>query len=165
MAEGELMQVPVLYLDIDGTVRKGFDELGKFVNTPEDVEVFPEAVAKMQAWRKGGGRIVGITNQGGVGMGIVSAADVQENLQETQIQTGYLFDMIKVCVHKPDDGCGCRKPMTGLVLKAYVELGHKYPGETYPQHLALFVGDRPEDRNCAANAGIEFMDAKEWRAS
>ena len=37
--------VPVLYLDMDGTVRKGKDELGRFVNGPEDVEVFPEATA------------------------------------------------------------------------------------------------------------------------
>lgn len=30
----------VLYLDLDGTVRHGFDELGRFVNKPEDVTVF-----------------------------------------------------------------------------------------------------------------------------
>jgi hypothetical protein len=34
--------VPVLYLDLDGTVRKGKDELGRFVNGPDDVELFPE---------------------------------------------------------------------------------------------------------------------------
>jgi hypothetical protein len=27
---------PVLYLDLDGTVRKGYDELGKFVNSAAD---------------------------------------------------------------------------------------------------------------------------------
>jgi D-glycero-D-manno-heptose 1,7-bisphosphate phosphatase len=37
--------VPVLYLDLDGTVRQGKDDtLGRFVNGPEDVVVFPEAV-------------------------------------------------------------------------------------------------------------------------
>jgi D-glycero-D-manno-heptose 1,7-bisphosphate phosphatase len=39
---------PVLYLDLDGTVRKGYDELGRFVNTKEDVEVFPEVPAILE---------------------------------------------------------------------------------------------------------------------
>lgn len=40
--------VPVLYLDLDGTVRQGKDDgLGRFVNGPEDVIVFPEAVEMM----------------------------------------------------------------------------------------------------------------------
>lgn len=32
----------VLYIDLDGTVRKGFGELGKFVNFASDVEIFPK---------------------------------------------------------------------------------------------------------------------------
>lgn len=42
--------VPVLYLDLDGTVRHGHDELGRFVNGPDDVVVFPEATAMMRRW-------------------------------------------------------------------------------------------------------------------
>jgi hypothetical protein len=47
-------QVRVLYLDLDGTVRKGSDELGRFVNGPEDVEC--AALASLdfldaEAWR------------------------------------------------------------------------------------------------------------------
>jgi hypothetical protein len=35
--------------------------------------------------------------------------------------------------------------------------------EIYPPHLALFVGDRPEDEGCAEAANVRFMDAAEWR--
>ena len=31
---------PILCLDLDGTVRKGYDEIGKFVNKKEDVYIF-----------------------------------------------------------------------------------------------------------------------------
>jgi histidinol phosphatase-like enzyme len=49
---------PVLYLDIDGTVRQGKDDaLGRFVNGPADVVVFPEAVEMMRRWKAGGGRL------------------------------------------------------------------------------------------------------------
>lgn len=35
--------------------------------------------------------------------------------------------------------------------------------EIYPPHWGLFVGDQPEDQQCAENAGLPFMWAKEWR--
>ncbi len=35
---------PLLAVDLDGTVRHGKAELGRFVNGPDDVVVFPEAV-------------------------------------------------------------------------------------------------------------------------
>jgi hypothetical protein len=50
--------VPLLVLDMDGTVRQGKDDaLGRFVNGPDDVVVFPEAVIQMRKWKDKGGRI------------------------------------------------------------------------------------------------------------
>ena len=160
-----MTEVAILYLDIDGTVREGKDDaLGKFVNGPQDVRVFPEAVKAMQSWKEAGGRIVGITNQGGLGLGILSEIAVYSALKETNKQTGLLFDAIKVCPHKPTAKCGCRKPMTGLITKAIVDLNKLYPDETYPVGKALFVGDRPEDKACAENAGVPFEEAHTWRS-
>lgn len=60
---GELT-VPMLYLDLDGTVRQGKDDpLGRFVNGPKDVFVFPEAKKQMKIWHDKGGRIIGVSNQ------------------------------------------------------------------------------------------------------
>ena len=80
---GELA-VPVLYLDIDGTVRQGKDDaLGRYVNGPDDVVVFPGAVTAMREWKSAGGRIVGVSNQGGVALGLVTKADVFAAMMET----------------------------------------------------------------------------------
>ena len=158
----------VLYLDLDGTVRKGYDELGNFVNRKEDVEVFEEVPALLQKYAGEGWRIVGITNQGGVALGHLSFNDMLDAVEETNRQCNYLFDRIMACVHHPEAKeqemavCWCRKPRIGLIVEAANGLGKMYE-EYYPPHLALFVGDRPEDKACAENAGIEFMDAKEWR--
>jgi len=163
-------RVPVLYLDLDGTVREGKDDpLGKFVNGPEDVRVFPAAVEQMRRWKAAGGRIVGITNQGGVALGYVTEAAVVEAVMETHVQCGGLFDRVMICQHHPAAKapemarCWCRKPATGLIVEAALELAQVH-GEIYPPHLALFVGDRPEDRACAEAASIDFMDAADWRA-
>lgn len=166
---------PVLYLDIDGTVRQGKDDpLGKFVNGPEDVVVFPEAVEMMRRWKTAGGLVVGVSNQGGIALGIVSLLDVGEAMVETQRQCEGLFDKIMFCRHHPNAEdpemarCWCRKPSAGAIATACDGLsadrhrqGHV---ERYPPHMALMVGDRPEDQQCAENAGLDFMWAADWRA-
>ena len=163
--------VPVLYLDMDGTVRKGKDELGRFVNGPGDVEVFPEAVAKMRLWKRGGGRIAAVSNQGGVALGILTYEKVAAAMAETQRQCDHLFDVISFCVHHPDAKhpemarCWCRKPSAGAVVDAVHWLKDRFPDEFYPPYMGLFVGDRPEDEECARSAGLDFEWAKDWRAS
>lgn len=161
--------VPVLYLDIDGTVRQGRDDaLGRFVNGPEDVRVFPEAVEMMHRWKAGGGRIIGVSNQGGIALGIVPAEQVAKAMLETHRQADKLFDKIAYCVHHPQAEfpemarCWCRKPAPGLVIEAALDLARKH-GEYYPPHLGLMVGDRPEDEQCAKLAGLDFLPAAEWR--
>jgi D-glycero-D-manno-heptose 1,7-bisphosphate phosphatase len=163
--------VPVLYLDLDGTVRQGKDDaLGRFVNGPADVIVFAEAVVMMRRWKAGGGRIVAVTNQGGIALGLVDPDAVKAALWETHRQTGELFDRIAVCIHHPEAPdpeqarCWCRKPKPGLVIESAVDLG-RYYGERYPPHMALMVGDRPEDEECARLAGLDFQEAAEWRAA
>lgn len=163
-------EVAVLYLDIDGTVRKGKDELGRFVNGPGDVEVFPEAVVLMRRWKAIGGRIVGVSNQGGIALGIVEERNVTDAMYETHRQCDGLFDFMTLCPHHPDAKessaarCWCRKPMAGMIVDAAATLGFIHAGECYPPHLALMVGDRPEDAACAAAASVDFMDAAEWRS-
>ncbi len=159
----------LLVLDMDGTVRKGYDELGRFVNDPhKDVHVFPEAVAKMRAWKAKGGRIIAVSNQGGIALGHVSVEDVAASMMETQRQCGGLFDKITWCSHHPDAldpeyaRCWCRKPSPGLLIEAALNLADVYD-EMYPPYLGLFVGDMESDQVCAKLSGFPFVWAKEWR--
>ncbi len=163
--------VPVLYLDLDGTVRHGFDELGRFVNTPDDVIVFPEAVTMMYRWKQGGGRIIGVSNQGGIALGHMTPEVCAATMVRTHELTGGLFDKIAWCSHHPAAGhpemarCWCRKPSPGLLIEASLSVATRHPGEIYPPYMALMVGDRPEDQHCAEIASIDFEWAADWRTS
>lgn len=167
---GEETVVPVLYLDLDGTVRHGFDELGRFVNGPDDVVVFPEAVEMMRRWKRGGGRIIGVSNQGGIALGYQSEQDCARAMMRTHELTDKLFDKIAWCHHHPKAEhpemarCWCRKPAPGLLIESALALAEKHHGEIYPPYMALMVGDRPEDEECARIAGVDFQWANEWRA-
>jgi D-glycero-D-manno-heptose 1,7-bisphosphate phosphatase len=153
---------------LDGTVRKGFDELGRFVNGPEDVEVFPEARVLMQEWKERGGRIIGASNQGGIALGHCTMENVALAMLQTHVQADQLFDKITWCQHHPQAKdpeyarCWCRKPAPGLVIEAALDLA-KATGEYYPLHMALFVGDRDEDEECARILNMDFKWAVDWR--
>lgn len=159
----------MLYVDFDGTVRKGHTELGKWVNTKADVEVFEQVPELLVRYKRLGWRIVGVTNQGGVALGHLEYHDMMAALAETSRQCKHIFDDIQFCIHHPDSEdldmakCWCRKPRAGMVVQGALRLQEKYPGETYPPHLALFVGDRPEDQQCAQAANIDFLQADLWR--
>ncbi len=168
MSGGE-KAVPILFLDIDGTVRHGYDELGRFVNAPEDVVIFPEAVTMMRRWKLGGGRVVGVSNQGGIALGHMTMDDCAASMRRTHELAGRLFDKILWCRHHPDAQdpemarCWCRKPAPGLLIEGAIDLAG-YTGEYYPPYMALMVGDRPEDEKCAQGASIDFQWAAEWHA-
>lgn len=162
--------VRLLVVDLDGTVRKGYDELGRFVNGPEDVEVFPEAVVRLREWKAAGGRIIALSNQGGIALGHTTMARVTEAMVETHRQCGSVFDKISWCQHHPAASdpeyarCWCRKPAPGGLIEAALHLAHTHR-EIYPPYLGLFVGDRPEDEACARICAFDFQWAKDWRAA
>lgn len=160
--------VKLLVLDLDGTVRHGFDELGRFVNGPDDVIIFPEAVEQMKKWKDKGGRIIAISNQGGIALGYLTLEICLETMKKTDTLTHFLFDEIVICRHHPHAvdpeyaNCWCRKPSPGMLIEAAIKLAGIY-NEYYPPYMGLFVGDRKEDQECAKLAGFPFMWANEWR--
>lgn len=159
----------VLYLDIDGTVRKGLDEIGRFVNTRDDVEVFEGVPELLWGYKNLGWRIVGVSNQGGIALGHMSLQDAMGAMGETQMQCRMAFDKIVMCTHHPDaespakSVCWCRKPKIGLIVDSALRLSDRHE-EIYPPYMSVMVGDRPEDEACAKGAGLEFIPAAEWRS-
>lgn len=162
------MTVPVLYLDLDGTVRHGKDQLGRFVNGPDDVKLFDGVPELLDQYAKLGWRIVGISNQGGIALGHMSMQECVAAMRETQRQSGQAFDKIVWCSHHPQANnpemavCWCRKPRIGLIVEAALSLAEEHQ-EIYPPHMAVFVGDMDSDRETAENAGIDFIEASVWR--
>ena len=158
----------VLYTDLDGTIRKGFDELGRFVNGPEDVELFEGVRERLWRYKVAGWRLIAVSNQGGIALGIVPFERAAAAMVRTQELANHAFDKMIMCQHHPDAAdpeyavCWCRKPRIGGLVEASIDLA-RASNEYYPPHLALFVGDRDEDRGCAENAGIPFVPAAEWR--
>lgn len=109
------------------------------------VRAMPGARAALDRLRRAGVRIGIVSNQSGVARGLLSMQDVAAVNERVGELLGP-FDTIEICAHEAADGCGCRKPAPGLVLRAAARLG------VDPRHCVV-VGDIGADMGAAAAAG------------
>lgn len=163
----------LLLLDLDGTVREP-KSAAKFINEPEDQRLIvgvEEAVKRYSDWL-----IVGITNQGGVAAGHKSLESAIAEQRVTidllpQLECIYFcpdFEGLQAIRCHYTDGNwrwlerenhgfgGFRKPSSGMLNLAIDDCISR------PKEV-LMVGDRAEDEQAAAAAGVPFMWAETWR--
>jgi len=157
---------PALCLDLDGTIR--YSKNGEFVNKPEDVALFEGVESKLWEYRNKGYLIFGITNQGGVAYGFKTNEDHHRELDAMlALFFENPFHIIKSCFHHPSGKVEpynhrslLRKPDIGMLALCEVEAFEA--GYIVDWDNSLFVGDRPEDEQCAKNASIAFRWANEF---
>lgn len=84
---------------------------------PALVVPMPGAVEAVALVRAAGLPIGVVTNQSGIARGIVTRAQVDAVNAAVDALFGG-FDVWQLCPHGPGDGCDCRKPAPGMVLRA-----------------------------------------------
>jgi D-glycero-D-manno-heptose 1,7-bisphosphate phosphatase len=155
--------LPALCLDFDGTIRH--PKRGKIINRPEDVALFPGVEDKIWDYKEAGFLVFGITNQGGVAYGYKTLADWQAELDQTvALFTRNPFDYIAYSLLHPGGRVApynhrslLRKPEVGMLAMCEVEMFQR--GVVVDWDRSIFVGDRPEDEECAQRAGLTFIHA------
>jgi histidinol-phosphate phosphatase family protein len=139
----------VIFLDRDGTINERANDT-RYITKWEDFKFLPDAIDAMKILYDSGFEIFLVTNQAGIGRGVMSLDDLEEihaKMQEKLSNCGVLINRIYFCPHSGNDGCICRKPNIGLFLKAAEEYNIDLSG-------ALFVGDDETDLQAGQNAGI-----------
>lgn len=112
---------------------------------PSLVDPVPSARYAVSALRHRGIRLGVVSNQSGIGRGLVRPEDVTAVNRQVDRVLGP-FDAWAVCPHEPEAGCGCRKPAPGLVLEAARRLG------VHPRECVV-IGDIGSDVVAARAAG------------
>lgn len=137
---------PVLFLDRDGTIV----EERHYLRKPADVVLLPRAAAAMRRAREHGYRLVGLSNQSGIGRGIIEEAafqSVQRRVDRLLRDEGGQLDALFYCPHAPDAGCRCRKPAPGLLEEASAWL-------TWPLARSWVIGDKACDVQLGLAGGM-----------
>jgi D-glycero-D-manno-heptose 1,7-bisphosphate phosphatase len=141
-----------VFLDRDGTI---CEEVG-YLDSPEQLRLIPGAGVAIRLLNEHGLKAVVVTNQSGVARGLFSEERLEEIHRELSMQIraeGAFLDGIYFCPHHPTEGkgpylrlCDCRKPASGLILRAAVELD-------LDLRRSYCVGDRRADLECGMRVG------------
>jgi D-glycero-D-manno-heptose 1,7-bisphosphate phosphatase len=143
-------RTPAILLDRDGVVNR---RLPEHVRSWSDFEFLPRSLAALRLLRGAGARVVILTNQSVVGHGLIDRAQLDEihrRMREAVERAGGLIEAVLACPHAPRDGCGCRKPATGLFLRAEAELHVDLP-------RSVMIGDSRTDVEAARAAGCDAV--------
>ncbi len=143
-----LPRLKLIILDRDGVINQDSPD---FVKSPDEWIALPESLEAIARMNRAGYRVVVATNQSGVGRGLFDAATlnaIHGKLKTQLAKVGGTIDGIFICPHAPDDGCECRKPLTGL----YQTIAQRFDVELTG---VPSVGDSLRDLEAAHAAGCQ----------
>lgn len=131
------MSKKYVLLDRDGTiiVNKHYQK------DPDETELLPYAREALFLLRDAGFGLVLVTNQSGIGRGLLTRADLAAVNRRMILELDggdSLFAGVFYCPHVEADGCRCRKPRPGMLELASYELG-------FAMSESYMVGDSASD--------------------
>jgi histidinol-phosphate phosphatase family protein len=149
-----------VFLDRDGTI----NELRGHIKRAEDLVLIEGVAAAVKSLNEAEYRVVVITNQPVIARGECSLAELRRihgKIENDLGAVGAFIDRFYFCPHHPDRGyegeitalktaCSCRKPATGLIDKAYLELNIEHS-------RSWFIGDSTSDMLAARRAGLRSV--------
>jgi D-glycero-D-manno-heptose 1,7-bisphosphate phosphatase len=109
----------------------------------------PGAQEAVRLLTQAGYRVILVSNQAGIGRGIMTEADLQQihaRMRAELEEIGGRIEAVYYCPHDWDAGCECRKPGPGMLLQAQRDFNLDLT-------RTLFIGDDERDARAADAAG------------
>lgn len=132
---GGVHLIQAVFIDRDGTIGGG-DQ----VILPGEFKLFPNIQESIDQLKTSGIFICSFTNQPGISKGEVKKEEFERELKS------FGFDRIYLCPHQHDEGCSCRKPRPGMLLRAAEE-------NCLDLKQCVVIGDRWTDLMAGAEVG------------
>ena len=144
----------VVFLDRDGVINEPPGP-ERYVLSWQAFKFNSGALEMLAALYAKGYRLVVVSNQQGVGKGLIDHAGlrhIHDNMCAEIERHGARIDGVYYCPHLEADNCECRKPKPGLIFEALDALA-------YAVDLAgsWFVGDAPTDVEAGRRAGLQTL--------
>jgi D-glycero-D-manno-heptose 1,7-bisphosphate phosphatase len=147
--------IEYVFLDRDGVLNRSLPD-GRFITRWEEFELLPGVAGAIAQLNRSGRKVMVVTNQRCVALGLCSEADLltlHERLRNQLTQQGARLDAIYYCPHDVGE-CNCRKPLPGLFEQAFRD----FPGAD--ARNSVMVGDSLRDIEAGARLGMRtiFID-------
>jgi D-glycero-D-manno-heptose 1,7-bisphosphate phosphatase len=141
-----------VFLDRDGVINRKMPE-GQYVTDWRHFELLPGVPHAIAQLNQAGLRVLVVTNQRGIALGLYTAADVHAihaQLQRILSVNGAHVDGFYLCPHDKAQ-CNCRKPLPGLFEQA----NKQFP--TIEPATSVIIGDSLSDIEFGRNLGMRTI--------
>jgi D-glycero-D-manno-heptose 1,7-bisphosphate phosphatase len=136
-----------VFFDRDGTLMEEVHYCGD----PAQVRVFPGVPEALRKLKEAGFRTFVVTNQSGIGRGLITEAQYRAVEAELGRQFGEgLLDASYFCPDAPDVPSTRRKPEPGMLLEAAADFDIDLAG-------SYLIGDKSADIECGRRAGASTI--------
>jgi D-glycero-D-manno-heptose 1,7-bisphosphate phosphatase len=163
-----------IFLDRDGVLNEKMPE-GSYVRAWSDFRVLPGAPEAVARLNRAGIRVIVVSNQRGIALGLYSSADVEAihaNLQDVLKADGAHVDAFYFCPHDKE-ACNCRKPLPGMFEQAQLDfpdisastsamIGDSLSDIEFGRRLGMgtvFIEGDAERQKAGAEKAAELADA------
>jgi D-glycero-D-manno-heptose 1,7-bisphosphate phosphatase len=149
MDDGPRRPQRAFFLDRDGVLNRRAGPDG-YVKSPAEFSWLAGAREGVRRLNDLGWLVLVVTNQRGIARGLYTAGDVEAIHARAQRELGEIgarVDAFYFCPHGDDDGCDCRKPQPGLILRGAREWNVSLAD-------SFLVGDDDRDIEAARRAGV-----------
>jgi len=138
---------PAVFVDRDGTIMEDCD----YCRDPKAVKIFPGVPEALRRLKSKGFKLIIITNQSGIGRGLMTVEQYRAVEGEVLRQLGGdLIEAMYFCPDVPGQDSSRRKPAPGMILQAKREHG-------IDLSRSFFIGDKEIDVECGRNAGVRTI--------
>jgi D-glycero-D-manno-heptose 1,7-bisphosphate phosphatase len=138
--------IRAVFIDRDGVINRSIIRNGRpfAPRSASEFEVLSGVEEALNLLKNAGYMTIVVTNQPDIAAGLQQ----EENLNSLHkdLQKDYSIDLIRVCPHKDEDCCECRKPKPGMLISLAKEFDINLS-------LSFMVGDRWRDVQCGQSAG------------
>ncbi len=138
-----------VFLDRDGVLNVKLPE-NRYVRSWEEFTFRDGVVEALRMLRAGGYLLIVVTNQRGIGRGLMSEEDlagVHRRMSSELAKEGVILDAVLHCPHDVGENCRCRKPRPGMLEEA-IALHDVDPARSY------IVGDSESDLAAGRAVGV-----------
>jgi rfaE bifunctional protein nucleotidyltransferase chain/domain len=139
-----------VFLDRDGVINENKEG---YTHRWKDFTFLPHVVPSLKKLKRAGYELIVVTNQSGVGRGYYSERAVQKLHQQMKTYLtdhGVIIDAVYYCPHTEKDGCACRKPQPGMLLKAARD-------RKLNLSKSWFIGDSGSDVDAGRLANVQTI--------
>lgn len=141
-----------VFLDRDGVINEKMPE-GSYVTSWAEFHLLPGVAEAIARLNQAGLRVVVVSNQRGISLGLYTAADVRSihsAFQELLARYGAHVDGFYFCPHGKGE-CNCRKPLPGLFEQAVAD----FPDITAAS--GVMIGDSKVDVEFGRRLGMKVV--------